>query len=398
VGALLLVAGAGMLSSCASADGDSGAAVRAVRSAISDGELDSTDTSVFLLASRRGSEGVALCSASLVAPNLLLTARHCVSDVTAEHVTCGQTMVSAPFAVSTLSASNSLTLGSVTKRYRASAVSVPSEGTDICGFDIALVTLEAAVPSSVATPLVPRIDAPVARSESYRAVGYGQTEAGDAGVAGERRMRSGLLVNCAPGKCGQGVESNEFVGETGICSGDSGGPALDESGKVVGVVSRSGTDCAHPVYASVASWKDWLIRVATEAAAQGQYDPPFWVKTGLSGPPDAATARVQGDKCTASPDCDSGFACYSPTSRADNAYCAALCKEQATCPSRTTCQLGLGVCVANPPSAHGSSSCALSSSGSASSARLLLIVALAAIGSEPRRRRRASRAKRLPSH
>ncbi|MES1175975.1 MAG: S1 family peptidase [Myxococcales bacterium] len=390
VPALVLVASASLAASCASADGDSSAEARVVRSAISGGEPDSADTSVFLLASRRGSEGVALCSASLIAPNLLITARHCVSDVTAEHVTCGQTMVSAPFPADTLSASNSLTLGSSSTRYRASAVSVPSEGTDICGFDIALITLEAPIPSGVATPLVPRIDAPVVRRESYRAVGYGQTEAGDAGVAGERRGRSGLSVNCAPGKCGQGVESNEFVGETGICSGDSGGPALDESGKVVGVVSRSGTDCAHPVYASVASWKDWLIRVATEAAAQGQYEAPFWAKTGLSDPPGGAAAGTQGDRCTASADCAAGLACYSPTSMASNAYCAALCKEEGDCASGTSCALGLGVCVASPPSPHGSSSCALAASRSDSNAPLL--IALAAFGAAltARRRRRGT--------
>ena len=207
VRALLLLSGAGFIASCA--DGDAGSEVRAVRSAISGGESDSTDTSVFLLTSRRGSEGVALCSASLIAPNLLLTARHCVSDVTAEHVTCGQTMVSAPFPVSTLSASNSLTLGGTTTRYRASSVSVPNEGADICGFDIALVTLDPPVPAVVATPLVPRIDAPVALHESYSAVGYGQTEAGDAGVAGERRVRSGRAAGqLRPGqmRTGSGIE------------------------------------------------------------------------------------------------------------------------------------------------------------------------------------------------
>jgi MYXO-CTERM domain-containing protein len=299
-------------------------------------------------------------------------------------------------------------LDSVTKGFRASAVSVPSEGSDICGFDIALITLEAPVSSSIAEPLVPRIDAPVVRQESYSAVGYGQTEAGDAGVAGERRLRSGLLVDCAPGKCGRGVESTEFVGEAGICSGDSGGPALDESGKVVGVASRSGDDCEHPVYASVASWRDWLIRVATEAAVQGQYEAPFWVKTGLSDPPapstpstpstpsvPAAPAGAQGDPCAASADCESGFACYAPSDTASDAYCAARCKEQAACPTGTTCQVGLGVCVATPPSAHASSSCALSSSGSSSTAPFP--IALAALCAAALRRRRSSRAKRFSS-
>ncbi|HEX7453725.1 MAG TPA: trypsin-like serine protease, partial [Polyangiaceae bacterium] len=65
--------------------------MKQVSAAISGGEPDSVDSNVFILVSHRATEGVALCSASLIAPNLLLTARHCVADTTSEQVACGVT-------------------------------------------------------------------------------------------------------------------------------------------------------------------------------------------------------------------------------------------------------------------------------------------------------------------
>src|SRR5450432_275530 len=88
---LLLLCAAGSVLSCASADPDPGVGV--VRSGIAGGQPDSVDSNVFILVSHRGAT-VALCSASLIAPNLLLTARHCVSSVPTDVVTCGQTEAS----------------------------------------------------------------------------------------------------------------------------------------------------------------------------------------------------------------------------------------------------------------------------------------------------------------
>ena len=412
---LLALGAAFAASSCASGDRDEQELGR-VRAPISGGQPDNADSSVFLLVSQRGSAGFALCSASLIAPNLLLTARHCVSDVTDERVTCGQTQVSVPLPANTLFAANAPSINAVNMPYRASAVSVPSEGSDICGYDVALITLTTNVPASAATPIVPRIDREVTRGELYSAIGYGQDSAGDAGVAGLRRARAGLAVSCVPGKCGQGVESSEFVGEVGICSGDSGGPALDAAGKLVGVVSRSGSDCAHPVYASATSWKNWITAIAAQAAAAGNYPAPFWVKSGLSEPsggvlgvagassnPSAAgasgalpgTPGTQGARCAGSEQCAAAFACYSPTSSPTDASCAAICSKQSDCATGTECVSAVGVCVNKPSEAPDSSSCAVHAAGARGSAPPAAFVFLAiALISEARRRRRASLSKR----
>jgi len=373
--AFVLLGLAGGLPACASASGDE--APSNARLGISGGQPDPLDSNVFLLVSQRAQRAVALCSASLIAPNLLLTARHCVSEVSSEQVTCGQTTAGEPFAPERFFATNALSIDDVSSAFRVSSISVPTDSSDICGFDIALVTLTTLVPPSVAQPLVPRIDRQVEVREIYSAVGYGQDSAGEDGVAGQRRARSGLAVMCIPGKCGFGVEANEFVGDAGICSGDSGGPALDDAGKVVGVVSRSGNDCAHPVYASVASWKEWISEVALQAAEQGKYEAPFWVASGLSDPalePSGSAGAsnaplVQGDKCDTSRGCSVGYACFSPSNTASDAYCAAQCSSQSNCSTGTSCRAvgGGQVCVSmagasGTPSEEGSS-CSVAAAG-----------------------------------
>jgi Trypsin len=414
--ALLLVA-----ASCFAACGAPGSAsdVQHVSAAISGGEPDSVDSNVFFLISHRqenGQEVGAECSASLIAPNLLLTARHCVADVSSEQVTCGATTAGNPFPANTffaVNAQDTQSASEVTKSniFSVSAIAVPTESTDICGFDLALITLSTLVPASIATPLIPRIDHGVTKGEVYTAVGYGQDSPGDAGIdsAGARRGRSGLTVECAPGTCGSGVEADEFGGNAGICSGDSGGPALDADGKVVGVVSRSGDTCNHPVYGSVASWKDWIIATARQAATAGKYDPPFWVDSGTSVPsaqsagPDAGTEPgtagasatafgVQGDKCATTVDCQGGFGCYSPTSSSGNAYCASFCSSQTQCTSGTHCDTGVGVCVAPvTASSAASSSCAVSSVGRVGGAANGLAVLGMALALANRKRRRRAR-------
>jgi V8-like Glu-specific endopeptidase len=402
---VLLLCAAGSALSCAAHDPDPN--LGALSSAIAGGEPDSTDSNVFLLFSHRGTEGVALCSASLIAPNLLLTARHCVANVTSEQVTCGKTTAGAPFAANTFFAANTASIDDVTKAnaFRVSSISVPTED-GICGFDVALVTLTASVPSSVAQPLVPRIDRAVSAGERYTAVGYGTDEPGDGGIAGLRRGRSGLRVNCAPGQCSAaaGAELSEFIGDAGICSGDSGGPALDADGKVVGVVSRSADNCNHPVYGSVAAWKDWIDGVATAAATQGKYAVPFWVASGSSDDPGGTAgngsepvAGAQGEACSLAQACPAGYACYSPTNSASagDAYCSAQCTATAQCSTGTMCDPATGVCIAPPHSGGGSSACALSAAGSpsnSSGAAGLAGLALMLAGARraKRQRRRAS--------
>lgn len=293
----------------------------AARQAIAGGKADYSHNYVFLLASHVGDRG-GLCTSTLIAPNLLLTARHCVSPSTGdETVLCGDAELGEPYPPSAFAATNDPKPSGGSPLFHVAEVRVAPGGSDTCGYDIALVILDQNVPSQLATPAVPRIDREVMPGESYTAVGYGENDAGL--PIATRLEREGLSIACQPGSCGDGVESTEFLGETGICSGDSGGPALDADNKVVGVVSRGGVGCDTPVYGTVTAWYDFLIGTATDAAALGGYEAPFWVTTGSSDPPvlegsggggsdsgDAAGAPSEPPAtCTTSSDCSDGLTC-----------------------------------------------------------------------------------------
>jgi hypothetical protein len=243
-------------------------------------------------------------------------------------------------------------------------VSVPAEGNDTCGFDLALVTLAANVAGDVARPAVPRIDRPAVSGESYVAVGYGVDDLGNS-TAGRMRLE-GLAVGCTAGCNGFGLTDTEFMGEAGVCSGDSGGPALDTSGKLIGVLSRGSDPCETPVYGGVAGFRDWIMQTALAAAETGGYEPPFWVLTGTSDRPPG----VEGDPCSSGAECGQGTVCYYESDPHD-AFCTRLCSAATECSEGTACVSGFevpggGLCLArrvpadpDPPKRSAGGSCSL---------------------------------------
>jgi MYXO-CTERM domain-containing protein len=322
-------------------------------SRIAGGEQDSTHSSVFgTVTLKNGRTGT--CTATLIAPNLLVTARHCIAETASAEIVCGNSAFSDPIPPANFIATNAVVLETSREWFEASKIEVPEEGNDTCGFDIALVTLTKNVPANVATPTVPRIDRGVTLGEEYIAVGYGIDENG---TAQPRSVLRGLEVMCEPGSCGSGVRVTEFRGASGVCEGDSGGPALDLAGKVVGVVSRGGAQCSRPIYGSINAWRELIQRVALEAAEAGGYDAPFWATSGQSDPPSdnppvapnpppTGTGGAQhpsepvlggqGDSCSSGADCQSGFGCYQPNSTSVP-FCVERCDAEADCEGNQTC-------------------------------------------------------------
>jgi len=379
--------------------------------AIAGGTADITDRAVFELA-RETQDSGALCTATLIAPNLLLTARHCVSPGDgSDHVLCGDSMLGAPFPPSAFFATNDAHPGQSSPFFTAVDVRVPGQGVDTCGYDVALIILSENVPADVATPAIPRIDREVMPGEVYTAVGYGVNENG--AHTNTRMERQGLSVACEPGSCGEGVESTEFRGDTGICSGDSGGPALDADGKVVGVVSRGAPDCATPIYGTVTAWQDFIIATATDAAKLGGYEPPFWVTTKSSDPPasptpsggsagagaggaaDAPSGASAGQPCAASSDCLDTLVCYASGSSAMG-VCAATCQTTSDCSAGLACQSfgSASVCALPTGSGDDSKGCAVSAARAKASLLGVWLTALAASVTLLRRRSLTQRRKR----
>jgi len=390
---------------CGSGGPLSGEAPGTAKEPIAGGTFDTSDDAVFEEFTHwMTTNNVSSCTANLIAPNVLLTARHCIASANTEDVVCGQSMFGDPVAGNETIVTGDASPGQGSTFYHGMDVRVPTTGNDMCGYDVALIILQNSVTSI--TPLVPRIDVPVQSGEQYVAVGYGVDATGAQNQG--RMMLGDLAVHCLSDECGTpfGVASTEFMGQAGICSGDSGGPALDSEGKIIGIVSRGSNPCATPIYSEVAPWRDFITQTVLEAAQDGGYRAPFWAYSGSSDPP--SDAQAVGDACTDSSQCAPGSVCYFDGDPS-KAACTAICGTSAQCAAGQTCSLGFdqvpggGLCLSPPSSSTGNAAasakgsadqgCAVSPLGSSSSGfGRLAALGFGAVLLGLRRRRSARRA------
>ncbi len=303
---------------------------------------------------------MAACSGSLVAENLVLTARHCVSQIVNESagVACTQqgTAIGAGGAVgadykptqlaimmgATIQFSNGYTPKFAAKGQQIFHTAV----NNLCDNDIALILLDQKIAGAKLAKL--RLSSPPVQGELITAIGWGVANNTTSQMP-ERRYRADIpVVKVGPASLGAygGMGPNEFEIGEGICSGDSGGPAVAQStGAVIGVVSRGGngdpnanpndpsTQCvntqsggisytAFNFYTRVDGFSDLL---STAFAAAGT-DP--W----LEGGPDPRLSKF-GDGCTDSSQCQSNVCIGVGTV----SQCSQTCDGSTPCPTGYSC-------------------------------------------------------------
>jgi len=244
---------------------------------IEGGQQDTSHTAVVGLLIDRG-RGGGICTGTLVTPNLVLTARHCIAEMSSDRMVCGRSDFTGTFAPDGIYATTDGT--DITQRrpddvYRTEELHVPKPD-GVCGNDIALVELRRPIPSSAATPRAPRLKRAASYGETYTAIGYGVT--GDGTGSGTRRRLEGVDVVCVGSNCrSRHLSDKEFAGDGGVCQGDSGGGAYGSSGKVFGIASRADRDCDRSFYTRVYPWRDWLTEIGSRVAGEGSYPVPNWV-------------------------------------------------------------------------------------------------------------------------
>jgi uncharacterized protein (TIGR03382 family) len=278
---------------------ESGDALQIHRQEIMGGYEDVASTFTVGIYAAEGYAG-GICSGTLIAPNLVLTAQHCIAEVSSSWVICGETEFGPAMRPNNVRVTTAARMRSG-NFINVHDVYTPEGGADMCGNDIALLVLTQNIAPTDAVPIIPRIDIPPTPNEVYSAIGYGHDGSGRR--SGVRRRIDERVVQCAGSGCPNysSVQTSEFLGSDGTCQGDSGGTALDLQNRVFGALSRGPSGCAGSVYSGVTEWSDWMREIGKRAAEYGGYDPHFWVTHGVSEVPpndlDLDTVDDTQDNC-----------------------------------------------------------------------------------------------------
>lgn len=367
-----------LLAACASAP-DNPTDTTSARSAIIKGtdSDESQDAVVRLVYFNRSTSELGACTGTMIAPNLVLTARHCVAR-TDEGAACRTdgTPVGAGKVYENRKASDLYVfIGKDRPSFGSGGPKPDGVGSQIiddgsktlCSHDVALVVLAEPIANVPISRI--RLDGPPTPGEEFTAVGWGVTDKSQDPAV--RQQRDLVVDLVGPASESIGISAVEFEVGEGICSGDSGGPGIAKAtGAVIGIVSRGGNGqnvegnpaagClgkdTRNIFSFPGGFKDLIMQGFEAAGAEP------WLEAG----PDPRLAKP-GTECTDAATCRSNSCLSVDTTK----VCAPVdCKVDA-CPKNYECKTatdGKNVCEVKPTptttSGEASSSCSTGAAGS----------------------------------
>lgn len=264
-------------------------ALGSLQQAVVNGDIspDSDDTAVYILTDPAEGDPVS-CTGTVVAPNLVATALHCVTHSTLGFFTCEPdgSLTATDRADGTIGqllqpAEVAIYVGQDIRAAEPVAHGTRLLGTgstQICRGDLAFIVLD----QDLDVPVSPvRISYGVEPGDFVRVLGYGETETyGDSG----RHVRSGRrVIDVGPLSEDQpsiSAAPRTFVVNEGPCHGDSGGPAFSEDTQaLVGVYSlAAGDSCTgigvRNVYTNLSTYSSFVLDAFEAAGAEPLLDEP----------------------------------------------------------------------------------------------------------------------------
>ncbi len=342
--------------------------------------------------------GGGLCTGTLIAPDLVLTAAHCITPSLLGLGSQQEVTSQLRVTFDTLSIFSG---GGVTV---AASETIPHPGFTTNGLgdnDVGLIRLTSPMTDREITPINRiREDAPVGISLTQ--VGYGASQVGGGGAGTLRVLRGKVTSSCASfGASDANLLCFSQTDGTGKCQGDSGGPSYAVIGdvqRVVGITSFGDQNCAQfGADTRVDAELDFLFENAPELQCQadgacnkdcGKGDLPqdddceLCTKDAdcegesICNPEGACVPAPfspggEGSVCSDGTDCESALCAMSE----DSGICTSICQSDDTCLDGFEC-IEAGAQNVCWPKGEESGGCSVGSSGKQLPGAILFLLAL----------------------